>query len=112
MKAAIYARTKTIKQFNKSESVEKLMCKIESYCAENNLTVKKRYTDIGEGQGYDPSGFNLVLNDLENGNLKVNILVIATTDKYTNTLMKAAELVQRLRAKKIQLKFISSDEEI
>ncbi len=106
MKTAIYARTKSLKQIDKQESIQKALARLESFCAENKLKIVRRYYDIGSGKGHDAVGWNQLLQELESGKTKVKRLVCCSTDRYSQHVMELMQVVQSLNRRGIQIIFI------
>jgi len=110
MKAAIYARTKSLKQIDKNEKITEHLSYLEAYCKQQNLKVVRRYYDIGKGKDYEAIGWKKLLEELESGSVKVKRLVCSSTDRHSQNIMEIMQLIQRINQRGIQIIFI--DEQI
>ena len=82
----IYARVSTYKQKN---DLDNQIDFINNYCKNNNIKIKKIFSEISSGINFDRKEFSLLLNDVLS--YKVNSIYISNKDRLSRLSFKTLE---------------------
>lgn len=118
MKTAIlYARVARADQCtDHNNPLQKQMDELINFCKQNNIQVELCYKEIASGATFDRPMFKQLLLQIEQGNVKADMILFTKWDRFSRNLSAALEMIKVLRTLGIKAKsiddFDSSDLDI
>jgi site-specific DNA recombinase len=107
MLAIAYARYSSSHQ--REESITAQLRAIHDYARRNGITIVREYTDEAESATTDDRpGFLQMINDVKNGKIKANLLLVHKLDRFARNRYDSA--IYRKTLRKVGIKLIAVDQ--
>lgn len=105
-KAILYARVAIPDQTGKPNQLKSQLDELQRYCHENGIEIIKCYSEVANGNNFNRVELQKLLTDLKTGDVKTDLLLFTTWDRFSRNFFKTIDMVGELENLNIKLQAI------